>query len=778
MDKGNILESWKEIAAHLGRNVRTCQLWERQHGLPIHRLDGSPKARVFAYTAELDRWFHDKLREGASNGGRVKNGRPALPTLPRWNIGLIAGLAVLAAAAVATSAWLLDRQAKVRWANDVALPEIERLLLISENEKVFDLALKAQKVIPGSHQLARLMPQAAGTLTVKTTPPGAEISIAPYGRTETLWEALGPTPLVDKRLCQGYRRWKLVKPGYETVEGTIFIRPGIPRTLELTLQGTGEALPGMVHIDAGTFAPNFFNLTPQASVVLPGYSIDTYEVTNRRFKGFVDAGGYARPEYWRQPFVKDGRTVPWAEAVEGFTDKTGRPGPATWSFGDYPPGEEDYPVSGVSWYEAAAFAEFEGKTLPTLFHWVRAAGDYLTDSGFIIPASNFGGKGPARAGSYPSLGPFGTYDMAGNVKEWCQNETGDKRFIIGGGWDENEYMFGVFDARDPFRREADFGFRCLKAEPGSPYGPELSAPLETMPQMDFTTRVPCGDEIYRAYAGLFAYTKLDLRPKVESRQEWSDRTVVEKVTFDDAVGGSRMVAYLFLPKQGHPPFQTVVYFPGVGGQRISSIFDYGTVKNREVDLFTSSGRAFVFPVLAGTFERRDGSVQPQTLEQHRDYRIRVIRDFVRTLDYLETRPDIDADRLAFLGLSWGGYLGSQVLALETRLKAAVFLAGGLDQEDYQPTTYSPEIDVINFIPRARAPVLIIHGRYDFISPLRTEPTTILKLLGTPEKDKTLIIKETGHNVWQLNETRKDTFDWLDKYLGPVDRRASVTGPGK
>ncbi|RPJ00552.1 MAG: tetratricopeptide repeat protein, partial [Candidatus Aminicenantes bacterium] len=49
MDKGRILESWKEIAAHLNRNVRTCQMWERDHGLPVHRLDGSPKARVFAY---------------------------------------------------------------------------------------------------------------------------------------------------------------------------------------------------------------------------------------------------------------------------------------------------------------------------------------------------------------------------------------------------------------------------------------------------------------------------------------------------------------------------------------------------------------------------------------------------------------------------------------------------------------------------------------------------------------------------------------------------------
>jgi tetratricopeptide (TPR) repeat protein/TolB-like protein len=63
MANGPILESWKEIAAHLNRNIRTCQMWEREMGLPIHRLDGSPKARVFAYRDELDSWLDEKLHE-------------------------------------------------------------------------------------------------------------------------------------------------------------------------------------------------------------------------------------------------------------------------------------------------------------------------------------------------------------------------------------------------------------------------------------------------------------------------------------------------------------------------------------------------------------------------------------------------------------------------------------------------------------------------------------------------------------------------------------------
>lgn len=52
-----VLDSWKEISAYLKRSERTCRTWEVSLGLPVHRLEGSPKARVFAYPEELDRWL-------------------------------------------------------------------------------------------------------------------------------------------------------------------------------------------------------------------------------------------------------------------------------------------------------------------------------------------------------------------------------------------------------------------------------------------------------------------------------------------------------------------------------------------------------------------------------------------------------------------------------------------------------------------------------------------------------------------------------------------------
>jgi tetratricopeptide (TPR) repeat protein len=63
MTERSVLDSWKEIAAYLGRTGKTCRNWEKEYGLPVHRLDGSPRAHVFAYADEIDRWKEHLLRE-------------------------------------------------------------------------------------------------------------------------------------------------------------------------------------------------------------------------------------------------------------------------------------------------------------------------------------------------------------------------------------------------------------------------------------------------------------------------------------------------------------------------------------------------------------------------------------------------------------------------------------------------------------------------------------------------------------------------------------------
>ena len=93
VDKGRYLESWKEIAAYLGRDARTCHNWEQELGLPVHRLEGAEKSRVFAYTGEIDAWreLKGRLPEGADR--RAAKGSK----VPTW---LIVGLAAAPLVAV------------------------------------------------------------------------------------------------------------------------------------------------------------------------------------------------------------------------------------------------------------------------------------------------------------------------------------------------------------------------------------------------------------------------------------------------------------------------------------------------------------------------------------------------------------------------------------------------------------------------------------------------------------------------------------------------------
>jgi dienelactone hydrolase len=137
------------------------------------------------------------------------------------------------------------------------------------------------------------------------------------------------------------------------------------------------------------------------------------------------------------------------------------------------------------------------------------------------------------------------------------------------------------------------------------------------------------------------------------------------------------------------------------------------------------------------------------------------KDLGRTLDYLATRPDIDNTRVAYYGVSAGATWGTVFAAVEPRLRAAVFICGGLPFE-----RYAPEVDPLNYAPRVHLPVLILNGRYDHNYTLEGCQRPLLRLLGTPEADKRLVLFDTGHDV-PRNELIKAVLAWLDRYLGPV-----------
>lgn len=186
---------------------------------------------------------------------------------------------------------------------------------------------------------------------------------------------------------------------------------------------------------------------------------------------------------------------------------------------------------------------------------------------------------------------------------------------------------------------------------------------------------------------------------------------------------------------------------------------------RVIDFVIRSGRALLHPVYKGTYERRSGAPEGGPNEE-RDLVIQWSKDLGRSLDYLETRPDIDRGKLAYYGLSLGSITALPVVAVEDRFKTAVLLAGGLP---FNRTP--PEVEPLNFAPRIRIPVLLLGGQQDFVHPVDSAQIPLFRLLGTPEKDKRHIIFEGGHAPLRIQILIKDILDWLDRYLGPVKTKS-------
>ena len=683
----------------------------------------------------------------------------------RSRSGMKIALAAAVVAVLAVAGLWAWRSSGARTARNVTLPEALRLADLDRHGEAFLLATEAERAIPGDPVLAALWERIALTTDVRTTPDGADVFFGVIG--DDAWHPVGRTPLSRARVPRGMLRWRIAKPGLDPLE---FVRPAVfayPPALNfaLALEPVGTLPSGMARVavpERGislTLTGFDFNI----SVPAPSFLIDRREVTNAEFKTFVDAGGYEKAEYWTVPFVENGRVVDRAVAMARFRDRTSRPGPATWQAGAPVPGQEAAPVGGVSWYEAAAYAAFAGKRLPTIYQWTQAAGPQLGDA--ITRTSNFAGRSSLPAVGFRGLGPYGTVDMAGNVKEWVWNEAGPgTRYILGGAWNDPDYTFLYSDFRSPFDRSETNGFRCMR-DAEQPASPALSAAV-VAPSRNYSAEKPVADSVYAIYAQQYNYDRTPLEPRLEKTDDSSPHWRREILSIGPAYGGERLPIHLFLPKNVKAPYQTLLFFPGSGSIRSTSSAELVNT-NSSLEFILMSGRAVAVPIYKNTFERSDPKLTSSWPLPTRAYTIwiqQLMIDVRRTLDYLETRPDLSPDRVAYIGVSWGARMAPIPLALERRFVTGVLLMGGLSSG--RP---APEADPFNFLPRVRVPILLVNGDEDFIFPVQTMQLPFMAHLGTPEAHKDHQILQGGHEITSTKRTQVFSIlvAWLDKYLGRV-----------
>jgi hypothetical protein len=181
--------------------------------------------------------------------------------------------------------------------------------------------------------------------------------------------------------------------------------------------------------------------------------------------------------------------------------------------------------------------------------------------------------------------------------------------------------------------------------------------------------------------------------------------------------------------------------------------------------FIKSGRAVFAVVLKGYMERPfpNNYVPPEnSTVEFRKQVVNWITDLRLGLDYLETRDDLDKQKIGFLGISNGANVGLVLTAIENRYKTLTFISAGLEK-DFRSRL--PETSPIKFASQIRKQKFLINGKYDETFPYNTDAKPLIKLLREPKK---IVTYEGGHiptvefYVPQVNE-------WFDETLGKVLR---------
>jgi predicted esterase len=307
---------------------------------------------------------------------------------------------------------------------------------------------------------------------------------------------------------------------------------------------------------------------------------------------------------------------------------------------------------------------------------------------------------------------------------------------------------------NPTEREATYGIRCAKYP--TPPASHLLAPVT--PRYEYERPEPISDDAFGLLRGVYAYDRTPLEAEIVGTNDSLPNYRKETVSIRTAYGTERMTVHLLFPRDGSPPYQSVIWFPGDDVFFLQSSESFAS--EYMFDFLPRGGRVVVHPIYKGMYER----FAPPDFSPSgwRDMVIRWSQDLGRTIDYLDTRSDFDAKRIAYYGFSSGALYGPVFTAVEPRLGAAIYLAGGLI-----PVSLRPEMHPAHFAPRSRTPTLMINGRDDLITPYELSQQPFFAMLGAAPDEKRHVRVAGGHIPSERVDIIREVLNWLDLHFGPV-----------
>lgn len=698
----------------------------------------------------------------------------AVATTPVASRGVPRVVMAIAAVVVVAVGYFSWRTLQVSNARGL-LPEIAQLADAGRYVAAYELAMRAERWIEGDATLEAHMLVVSDLVTVRSEPDGALVSLqrlAPDSAEAVGIGVVGMTPLVGLRVPRADHRVVVSLEGFTPVER--IASSGLARELakeadvmkiarEIALAAhlrTAEQVPiEMVVVEGGEYELMSPDAPIGLSQQLDEFLIDRFEVTNEAFKEFVTSSGYATDAHWSD--------TP-ADLRREFVDRTGLPGPRNWARQEFTDAEARFPVAGVTWHEAAAYCRSVGKRLPTVYEWEKTARDgRVAHRGVFMPwglmssselsarRANFNSDGTTGVDAFPfGISPYGAYGMAGNVREWTANAYGDGYAVTGGSWEGPSYLYTESASVPGTFASPALGFRCARFDGSGDQGGG---------KIDLDTRTPVYTPVDAAtHRSLLAHYRYDRRvanPRVTGTVDtpgWTRERI-----WIDGLGADSVLLYFYVPTSVPPPYQSIVYVPGSSAfccQELADEMEWA------IGPTIQAGRAVLAVVLKGMLERgfEPGYELPEPSSvRFRDLMVQHATELRLGIDYIESRDDVDADRLAYVAVSFGAGSRLTFSAVDDRYKSVVYIGGGID-ERVKPTL--PEADNVNFAPYITVPKLLINGRSDEEHPWLTRALPLWNLLTEP---KELVLVDGGGHVVPLEDRISAINDFLDRTLGPV-----------
>ena len=647
--------------------------------------------------------------------------------------------------------------------NDLLNKELPELIELYENNKVLEVYKKAiilKEKFPDNKIIAKYFNDVTDSISIETGTIDYDIYFRINNDSLSDWKFIGksynldrvPFARLDLKFVNGENTFisRYIHTYFLRQGKMSFVFPETDKDIpedHILFAGVKNSLslPGLDHLDPVTMNP---------------YSISKFEVTNQEYYEFLNSDAYNDSNNWPFPIVIDKKTFTLSEVKSIFIDEYGAQGPSNWNYGNFPDGQKDFPVTGISWFEAYAYSKYKGLSLPNIYQWENAAN--LSGSTNLIKRSNFSKEQLIRYDNQETMNVFGIYNLAGNVREWMSNPNNDSkknRAILGGCFLDETYSYNDYYSQDAFDRSIGNGIR-LVYNPDK--NPELNNESFGVDVRDFLNTEDVSDDVFKYYLSQYDYEYSDKKITTENIDSLSNGIVVEKYQMPAGYGDGKeiLTGYVFYDKNINEKYKPIIYFPG--SNALHTPEDVNMVESfpSRMLYLLKEGYALVHPIYKSTYSRQDEqrSDYGDMSDQYKNHVIMWGKDYKKSIDYIFTRKDFDSSKLSYHGISWGGFMANILLPLDERVKSAVLLVAGLEFQKCKK-----EVDAHYYTRRIKIPTIMLNGKFDQYFPYETSQIPMYKLIDVKEENKKHFIYESGHYV-PRNELIKQHLEWLNKYL--------------